>query len=490
MYNAITGRKQKRGVRRQFLLLLVLALMLQMVGAAPALAEPETSAEVPTITVEIPESEKDLFNLFQAVKQVILNLHSNDVDSQSLYQGAIKGLFESLGDPYSQYLDKDQFASLSSSLEGEFSGIGVTIDLIDGSITVVNTFKNSPAEKAGIKAGDIIIGADDTDLRGKVPHDASLVLRGEAGTDVRVSIKRPSTGEVLTLTITRAVITIPSMDFKDLGDGVYYIEISQFTSSTGKTFSAIMNHIREQGATGIILDLRNNPGGLLDASVEVAGELVPRGPVVELRRKDLSEVLESYKDTVPMPTVVLVNRGTASAAEIVAGAVRDRAAGIIIGEPTFGKGCVQTVIPIGGELGGFRLTIADYYTPAGNLLSGTGLAPDILLQPEAVQLPEEIVYKRPLGQGLIGLDVLALQESLKFLGYEVGALDGVFGPKTNAAVAAFCRDQKLAYSGIITEGQVNRLNLAVVERAANAPDTVLDKAAATLRKWLDTGSWK
>lgn len=489
MYKASTRRNMKTAPGNRIRLLLALILILQVASVTPVFAEPSSLPESPMVTVEIPKGEEELFNLFQAVKEVISELHSSEVDSHTLYRGAIKGLFDSLNDPYSQYLDKEQFASLSSSLEGEFSGIGVTIDLIDGNITVVNTFKNSPAERAGIRAGDIIVGADSTDLRGKVPYDASVLLRGKEGTNVTVIVNRPSTGEILTFTITRAVIRIPSMDFKDLGNGIFYIEISQFTSSTGKSFAAIVNHVREQGAKGLILDLRNNPGGLLDSSVEVAGELVPKGPVVELRRKDLSEILESDKETEPMPTVVLTNKGTASAAEIVAGAVRDRGIGILIGEPTFGKACVQTVIPLGDDLGGFKLTIADYYTPAGNLISGTGLTPDIPVKAEAIQLPQEIVYKRPMKRGLVGLDVLGLQEALKFMGYDAGEPDGVFGPKTDRAVASFCLDHKLVYKGTVTKAEVSRLNLAVLEYAANRPDIVLDRALVAMEKWLETGAW-
>ncbi|HHW19371.1 MAG TPA: S41 family peptidase [Firmicutes bacterium] len=466
----------------------VLLLVLRAGFTYAQASEPGTKSQA-TQTVTLPAEEVPLFNLFTEVKEFIKNYHTKAITDEQLYQGAIKGMLEAISDPYSQYMTEEELDNLSSSIEGEYVGIGVTIELINGNITVVSTFRNSPAEEAGVRPGDIIIGAGGIDLRGKTHVDASNILRGPEGTEVTVNLKRPATGETLTLRIVRARITPPTLALEDLGDGIYRIEISQFTSATGREFAPIMGFLRMRQIRGLILDLRNNPGGLLDDCIEVAEELVPKGPIVELRRKDLKQVIENEKDTVPVPVVVLVNKGTASAAEILAGAIKDRGVGILVGEPTFGKACIQAVVPLGDNMGGIRLTIADYYTPSGKSISGTGLQPDIFVKPEVLKAPDRVNYKRPLKRGLVGLDVLALQEGLKFLGYDVGEPDGIFGPRTERACANFCKDHGLPYNGAMTEREVDALYFATLDKVKNAPDVVLEKGIEVLRNRLTTGNW-
>jgi len=480
-------RKSMRFVKRTASYLLLFTLLFQVFSVAPAFAEEAPSLpQASTVTVEIPDNEKQFFDLFRDIKNIIMQFYPKEVDEDKLNEGAIRGLFEALGDPYSEYFNEEEFRNLSQSLEGEFTGIGVTLQLINGNTTVVSVFKDSPAERSGIKAGDIIVEVDGHDLRGKTPSDASELLRGEVGTTVVVTVNRPSLGQDLVFTLTRAVITLYTIDMKDLGDGLFYVDVDQFISTTGKNLSAIMIALRAAGARGIVLDLRDNPGGLLDASVEVAGEFVPKGPVVQLRYKGTLEVLESEKDTVPIPTVVLVNSGTASASEIVAGAIRDRGKGILVGEKTYGKGCIQMVASLGEGLGGFRLTVAEYYTPSGTPIAGVGLKPDIEVKQAPVQLPQRIIYKRPLKKGVVGLDVLALQECLKFLGFDPGDLDGVFGVKTESAWMAFLSDKGQKYTGSsIGEKEVVMLNGAVLDKSLDVPDAVFEAGVLALRKQIE-----
>lgn len=490
---------KRRNLDRLFLshvsFILVFTFLLQLTWVLPAFAQesvPQDIAEQDPslVTVEIPAEEEELFQLFQDLKDIIMFLYVKDVDPATLYQGAVRGLFESLDDPYSQYFDKDQFASLSQAFEGEFSGIGVTIEVLNGNITVVGIFKDSPAERAGIKIGDIIIQVDGHDLRGKMPVDASRFLRGPEGTEVTVTVYRPSWRQNLVFTMERALITVHPVVTKDLGDGLYYIDVNEFSSTTGRDVTSVMDEVRSKGAEGIVLDLRGNSGGLLDAAIYVAGEFVPKGPIVQLRYKSRIEVLESDKDTVPIPTVVLVDNGTASASEIVAGAIRDRGKGVLVGEQTFGKGCVQALILLEKDMGGFRLTIAEYYTPAGTPISGIGLKPDIEAKQETVQIPKLVSYKRPLKKGVVGLDVLALQECLKFLGYDPGEADGVFGSKTESACMTFLKDIGHKHPGYMGEKETYALNNAVVDKGLNVSDTVLETGITTLKKWVDTGTWK
>jgi len=490
------GNRSGRTTTIRIISSIILAVMLLLftAGVTRAETQPGASATQPaetpqSKTIALPEREASLFEIFSEVKALIQKYHTKEVSDELLYQGAIRGMLEVLNDPYSQYLTQEQMETLASSLEGEYVGIGVTIELIDGNITVISTFSGSPAEKGGIKAGDVIIGADDKDLRGKTPQEASAILRGQEDTEVTVYIRRPSTGETLQLKMKRARIVPPTVNLKDLGNGIFYLQVSQFSTSTGRDFPVLMQHIRSRNPRGLILDLRGNPGGFLDDALAVAEELVPKGPIVELRRKDLKEVIVNDRDITSLPVAVLVNGGTASAAEIVAGAIRDRGVGILIGEPTFGKGCIQSLIPLAEDMGGVRLTIADYYTPAGRSLTGKGLPPDVLVEDAIVKVPAKVDYKRPLKRGLVGLDVLTLQESLKFLGYFEAEPDGVFGDATEEACIAFCKGRGLEYSGQMDASAIDALYLAVLEKASKVEDKALQKALECLQRRIESGVW-
>ncbi len=474
----------RQGLNKKRIATLILACLICTTVISPVFAE--TASDKPkTFTVEMPIEEEPLFNLFQDLKDIILNLYPNPVDSETLYLGAIRGLFESIDDPYSQYLDKQEYKSLSQDMEGDFSGIGVSIQLISGNVTVVSVFKSSPADKAGMQSGDVIIGVDGADIQGKGTQHASNLLRGEAGTRVGVTVFRPRTGEKLNLTMMRSRIFAHALEMEDLGDDMFYICISQFTSTTSRDFSLLMELLRRKGVKGIILDLRDNPGGLLDAAVDVASELVPRGPIVELRRKHFKQVIGSDKDNEVIPTVILVNQGSASASEIVAGAVRDRGKAILVGERTFGKASVQTMFPLSGDLGGFKLTIGEYYTPSGKAISGVGLKPNIAIEQERIIVPDTLIYDRPLREGSIGLDVLALQESLEFLGYTPGAKDGIFGPKTQKALYAFFKDYSKKPTKTVDKDAILSINGAVSEKTVNVRDKVLEEAKILLSHWLE-----
>lgn len=282
-----------------------------------------------------------------------------------------------------------------------------------------------------------------------------------------------------------------TISLKDYGGGVYCIGISQFTTDTARQFPVIMKYLRSRGLKGLILDLRNNPGGYLDSCLEIAKELVPKGPIVELRRKDRRQVLENDRDTVPVPTVVLVNKGSASASEILAGAIRDRGVGVLVGEPTFGKACVQSVVPLGGNLGGIRLTVADYYTPSGESLAGTGLNPAVVVKPEEQRSsPPAVVLERLLTRGAVGLDVLAMQETLEFLGFLTDKADGVFGPNTLDALGRFMKARGLQQDLEIGPRFAEEMNLAVVDNIRGRPDTVLETGKDLLLHKIQTGWWQ
>lgn len=486
------------GIMKVFLVvMLVIGLVLVPPGAMlaegviPPGTPPSTGETAPeTETITVSREQADLLRTFLDIQGLLMEYHTRELDYHELYLGAVRGMVDALGDRYSQHFTVEELENWEAALEGEYGGIGVTLDLVDARITVINTFPGSPAEDTGLKAGDVLLSVGEASMLGKLPQEAALLLRGEPGTTVEATFLRPSTGETMVFRLTRQLITPPTMDVKDLGDGMWLVSISSFTESVGLNLPIVLRSMRDGGALkGIVLDLRNNPGGLLDACVAIANELVPKGPVVELRRQELKEPIENPNDIVPVPVVVLVNGGSASASEILAGAIRDRGVGVLVGETTFGKGCVQSLVPAPLELGGVKFTIAEYFTPSGCGLNGRGLLPDFEVKPEVFQIPSPPTYKRPLRKGIVGLDVLAVQECLSFLGFNVGEPDGIFGPLTDAAMSRFAKAQGLQYSGTVTHELMGLLGPSCVQKVKDVGDGVMERGIEILKTKLATGNW-
>jgi len=476
-----------RSLARIFLAL-IMVVVFSCPGARLALAADsgDKLQEEVTYEFEVPATEKDLMDILLQVKDLLMQVYPSEVSTKAMYEGMLRGLMESLGDPHSEYMTKEEYEKFMSSVESTYTGVGVVIQLVDGKITVMNVIKGSPAEEAGVQPGDIIVSVDGVEYSDV--NDVANALRGPEGTGVILEVSRPSTGETLLFGLSRERITPSAVEAEDLGDGIFYIDIDHFDYGVALTFGAEIARIRELGARGLILDLRDNPGGLLDAGVEVAENLVPKGPIVELQGKIGNEVITGFNDTEPIPVVVLVNERSASASEIVAGAIRDRGVGILIGKRTYGKGSIQQVLPLGGELGAIRLTIAEYYTPSGTAISGQGLVPDIEVEDEGV-LPPKLEYQRAMRRGSIGLDVLTLQETLNFLGYNPGQADGIFGPRTEQAVRDFLAARGRSYPGYVGSEEVQVLNQAVLDKVNNAPDIAYLRAVEVLRERLETGTW-
>ena len=469
-------------------LALVVAILATSWAGGSALAAESAHASDAQRQVTLNEEEAELFEQFSRVKGWIEDYSPRDVTLKQLYEGAIKGMLEALGDPYTEYLTPDQYKALTFSLEGEYVGIGVTIDLVDDAIVIVQTFTDSPAERAGLLPGDVILSVDGQDLYGKTTLQASQLIRGPLGTTVTIKVRRPPKNDVVEFCLTRELISPQALAVRDLGNDIGYIKVNQFTSNASREFVTVLSFFRMRSLKGLVLDLRDNPGGLLDSCIEVAEQLVPSGPIVELRRKELREQVVNDQNPPIVPIVVLVNGNSASASEILAGAIRDRGVGILVGQRTFGKASVQTIASL-GELGGVRLTIADYYTPSGLSLAGHGLDPDIEVEQEPVQVPNEVAYKRPIRVGTVGLDVLSRQGCLEYLGYEPGEIDGIFGQRTEAALQSFLTHQGLRWEGIAGPDIVVAVNSAVRARASALPDKALDTAIECLKKRLDKGEW-
>jgi len=312
--------------------------------------------------------------------EVIQSRYYQDVDETALMENAIKGMFSAIGDKYSAYYTKDEFTALMESSTGTYEGIGVTVTEDDSKNTVVvSAFKDSPAGNAGMVSNDVIVKVDGEDVQGKGMDYVVSKMRGTAGTNVSVTVSR--NGEEKTFELTREAIDEDTVASQVLDGDVGYIQITQFTEKTADDFKSQLSDLQSKGIKYLIIDLRDNGGGLVDSSVAVADRLL--GDTEVVYTVDKSGKRQDYKSTadvkLDLPMVVLVNGGTASASEILSGAIQDTAAGTLIGTKTFGKGIVQEIHPL-SDGSGYKLTIAQYFTPKGRNIHGVGLTPDITVE--------------------------------------------------------------------------------------------------------------
>ena len=313
-------------------------------------------------------------------------LYNKDIKDENLEAGLLKGLVAGLGDPYSQYLTAEEMAKLSETTTGKFQGIGVIISPDeDGTVTVISPIKGSPADRAGVESGDKILKINGKDFSAEKINEASKEMRGEKGTTVKILLLKKKNLKTEEVEIKREEIKIDSIIKDKIGD-LGYIGITMFDEETGKDFVKALNELTSEGVKGIILDMRGNPGGVVDAAVEIGDAILPKTSFVTLK-DNKGEVVQDYKlddkyNDIKM--VVLVNEGSASASEILAGAIRDLDRAKIIGKKTYGKGVVQNVMSLpGGD--GLKLTTSEYFTPSGKSINKKGIVPDI-----EVDLPDDI----------------------------------------------------------------------------------------------------
>ncbi len=328
---------------------------------------------------------KDPYRHLDLLVEVLRQIEENYVepqDTEKLIYGAIKGMVQSL-DPHSSFMTKEEHQELMLETKGSFTGIGIEITIRDQVLTVVSPIEGTPAYKAGLKAGDKIVKIEGKSTKNMTLMDAVKKIRGPKGTKVRLTIVRKGEKEPLEFTITRDVIPLRSVRSHLLAPRIGYIRISNFQSKTAKDLKKALEELEKKGELkGLILDLRNNPGGLLSQAIEVSDIFIDSGIIVTTKGRKHSHdiVAKAHKDKKPrlFPMVVLVNGGSASAAEIVAGALQDNKRAVILGTRTFGKGSVQTIVPL-SDGSGLRLTTARYFTPSGRSIQLSGIVPDIEL---------------------------------------------------------------------------------------------------------------
>ncbi len=334
----------------------------------------------------------ELLNLFAEVMERAKISYVEEVTDKKLIESAINGMLTSL-DPHSSYLDHDSFNYMNEQTKGKFGGLGIEITMDNGLVKVVSPIDDTPAAKAGIKAGDYITNIDDETVVGMSLNEAVSKLRGKVGTKVKLSIRRLNS-KPLEFTIKRQEIKIQSVKSEIKNDEISYIRISSFSEDIDQTISEAIDKAKKElknKLLGIVIDVRNNPGGLLDQAVEVSDLFLEKGEIVSTRSRNENDTVKFMategdiaKD---LPIVVMINEGSASASEILAGALQDHRRAVILGEKSFGKGSVQTVIPL-RDFGAMRITTARYYTPSGRSIQAKGIEPDILVKPAKIEVLE------------------------------------------------------------------------------------------------------
>lgn len=301
-----------------------------------------------------------------------------NIDEQKLIYGAIEGMLKKLDDPYTRFMEPKNFADMQTETQGEFGGLGIVISVKDRMLTVISPIDDTPAARAGIMAGDMIIKIDGKDVIDIALHDAVNLLRGPVGTKVTVTIMREGSKDTKDYELERQIIKVPSIKYWTINNDIGYIRLTQFIQTSSEDLEKALINLEKNGVKSIILDLRNNPGGLLTAAVEVGRKFIAKGDIVSIKGRDGEKNTYSsfYKYHPTLPLIVLINEGSASASEIVAGAIKDNKRGLLLGKKSFGKGSVQTVISL-NDGSAMALTTALYYTPSGVNIHKTGIKPDI-----------------------------------------------------------------------------------------------------------------
>ena len=324
-------------------------------------------------------------DLFGEVLEKIKKDYVEEVDQADVMDSAINGVLQSL-DPYSAYMSPELFKSMQTDTKGEFGGLGIEIGMEAGVVKVISPIDDTPASKAGIKAGDYIVKIEDSQVQGKSLMEAVKLMRGPVGTSIKLTIRRKGTKKAIEFNIKREIIEVRSIDSKILGERkeIGYIRLKSFNQNSDEQFfNKIKEFEKNNKLTGYIIDLRNNPGGLLTQAIRITDFFLDDGEIVSTKGRKISETRKFFAtkgdEIKGKPIIVMVNNGSASASEIFAGALQDHKRAVVLGESTYGKGSVQSIIPLRNG-GGMRLTISKYYLPSGKSISDIGVTPDIFIE--------------------------------------------------------------------------------------------------------------
>ena len=321
-------------------------------------------------------------DLFSDVLETLNNEYVDQVDENKVLDAAINGMLQSL-DPYSSYMSPENFRNMNAETKGEFGGLGIEITMQAGLVKVISPIEGTPADKAGIKAGDFIIRINDTQVKGLNLFEAVSMMRGKVGTKINLVIRRENVDDELKFTLTRGIIKIREVSAEVKLNNIGYIRLRAFNQKSHNQLKEKIKSFKSKRLNGYILDLRNNPGGLLSQAIKISDMFLDSGEIVSTKGRDKTDIkiFNAKKGDIinGLPLIVLINKGSASASEIVSGALKDHKRAIILGETSFGKGSVQSIIPLTNR-GALRLTTAKYYLPSGSSISEVGVTPDITVK--------------------------------------------------------------------------------------------------------------
>jgi carboxyl-terminal processing protease len=451
---------------------------LQLAGGAE---DSPMSAVIPNESSKGANDEEEIKKIRQAY-ELIKSRYVEKVDEEKLAEGAIQGMIGTLDDPYSVYMDAETTEQFNESLDSSFEGIGAEVSMIDGKVTIVAPIKNSPAEKAGLKPNDQILRVNGESLEGLDLYEAVLKIRGKKGTTVELEILRPGAKNAMKVKVVRDEIPIETVyeavktyDGKKAG----YLQITSFSENTAADFKKKLAKLEAEKIDGLIIDVRGNPGGYLQSIEEILKDLVPKHkPYVQIeeRNGDKQKFYSDITEKKPYPIVVLIDKGSASASEILAGAMKEAGGYKLVGETTFGKGTVQQAIPM-GDGSNIKLTLYKWLTPDGHWIHGKGIKPDVAVeQPEFFHVAPLHVEK-PFTYDMNDEQIANAQKMLKGLGFDPGRTDGYFSKETETAVKAFQKANKLPATGRIDETTANVLQTKIMEAIRDPKHDVQLKAA-------------
>lgn len=470
---------------RTVALLLVCTVLLSSLTTAAVLGDDGLLSQVTgSIGQDTQGLDRNMDKLREAYG-LIQSQYIGDVKEQQLIDGAIRGMVESLGDPYSTYMDKNMAKQFHSSLESSFQGIGAEVTMKNGRVTIVSPIKDSPAEKAGLRPEDQIHKVNGENLEGLDLNEAVEKIKGPKGSEAKLEVVRPGQSEMIKVTVIRDEIPIETVH-ADMMDGeIGRIEISQFSEDTSKEFTEQLQKMEKDGMKGLIIDVRGNPGGLLPAVLEIGEQLVPNEKVI-MMTEDKSGNRVKYnsklKEKKEYPIVILTDKGSASASEILAGALQEAGGYKVVGQTTFGKGTVQTAKDF-KDGSNIKLTMAKWLTPEGNWINKKGVKPDV-----EAKMPDYYQATPPqpdqtLKRDMSNPQVRNLQLLLEGLGLRPGRDDGYFNEQTETAVKAFQKTHDLPATGEVDEKTALQLQDAFVEMIRDPEsDLQLRVAVETLKK--------
>lgn len=404
----------------------------------------------PTVGHAITNIQKQL-NLFSEVYKYISYYHVSNPTPEELTQAAIKGMISELDDPYTVYFTDEEYNSFIGGLNQHLTGIGVYVQEKDGFVLIESPIKGSPAEDAGLLPGDLIIGVDGKDIKGMKLEDATSLIKGDEGTNVILTIRRNF--DTFNVTVARKRISVPVADSRMLTSDIGYLKLSQFSLTSAAEFKKNLTSLEDQGMQKLVIDLRGNPGGYLSAAINIAENFIAEGPIVHVKNKySIEQSYSAHGGTDrDLPIVVLVNKNSASAAEILTGALKDYDKAVVLGENSFGKGTVQQLIDLqnGGHL---KLTIEEYFTPDHHKMNGVGIQPDIKVEEPGDQLPRAVsyleddakIFKPEMDKDIInilGKNYIALRPMVEAFGGKT-----VFNNETKTT-SAYLGDEVASFSG-------------------------------------------